>query len=142
MSQGRHVASRTRTGRVNWGTLGLVFGLFLTMSLPVSATDGWGDPNKVWICHLEDHTSSETWSGGGTTLTGDWVLAWNDAMLNGYPNPAQVTYCENPTDYSRDGDPGKLILISVKALGDETDVRGHGAQLTDRISGYPDGYKG
>lgn len=37
MSRGRHIASRTRSGRVSWGVLGLVLGLFLAMAMPAFA---------------------------------------------------------------------------------------------------------
>ena len=37
MSRGRHIATKTQTGRSKWLVLGLVLGLFLAMSLPVAA---------------------------------------------------------------------------------------------------------
>ena len=39
MSRGRHIAPKTRSGRVSWGVLGLVMGLFLAMAIPAGANN-------------------------------------------------------------------------------------------------------
>lgn len=49
------------------------------------------------------------------------------------PYQNQIDYCE--TDRG-----GNLLIVSVNAANDET--RGHRVQLSDRIAGYPDGYRG
>lgn len=96
----------------------------LLVPLAVFAKPGDDGPKKVWVCHFAGHDAAEAWTGGGTTLDGDYVVAYVDGM----PLANQVDYCESRG--------GHLILISVNAL------KGHGAQLQHRVADYPDGYKG
>jgi hypothetical protein len=94
----------------------------LVVALPVAASAGKppaDGPNKVWICHFDGH-SSDSWTGGGTTLDGDWVIT----HLDGTPTARQFELCEDEKG-------GNLILVSVNAMD------GHGAQLQDRTSSYP-----
>ena len=116
--------------------IGLAVAMIMGLSAGIAGATGdpdpsFGEPNKVWICHFADnHTADHTWSGGGTTLDGDWVLGYQVGM----PLSNQVTYCEVTHG-------GNLLLVSVNAASDD-DTKGHKVQLHDRTFGYPDGYKG
>jgi hypothetical protein len=77
-------------------------------------------PN-VWICHFNgQHSAPAAWSGGGTTLDGDYVLGY----VSGGPTQIQVDYC------LANGGAG-VITVNANALD------GHGAQLQERAAGYP-----
>jgi len=47
-------------------------------------------PEKVWVCHFPGHEAGVAWSGGSTTLDGDFVVAYQEGM----PLPDQVSYDE------------------------------------------------
>jgi hypothetical protein len=49
MSRGRHLAPKTRAGRVTWLSLGLALGLFLAMSIPAGAESR---TDKIELCHV------------------------------------------------------------------------------------------
>lgn len=96
----------------------------VAIGLTAVAIAGNGPPKKVWICHFADsHTAASSWSGGGTTLDGDYVLNWVD----GGPTEVQIAYCLEH---------GGLGVLEVAATAAEN---GHGAQLLERIAGYPEG---
>ena len=90
------------------------------MAMPASAAKPESSNKQVWVCHFPGHEAAEAWTGGGTTLDGDYVVAYADGM----PLQNQVDYCETRG--------GHLIEISSRAL------KGHGAQLTDRVADYPE----
>jgi hypothetical protein len=76
-------------------------------------------PN-VYVCHFAGHQAEAAWSGGGTMLDGDYVLAY----IAGGPTQVQVDYCLAN---------GGLGVIRVNA----NSLDGHGAQLQDRVVAYP-----
>ncbi len=103
--------------------LGLLAAAMLVVAaLAGMAFAGNGPEKKVRICHFaDDHTAPAPWSGGGTTLVGDYVLNY---AADG-PTEAQVNYCTSH---------GGLGVIEVSAKAAE---KGHHAQLLDRVAGYP-----
>lgn len=103
-----------------------------TMAVSVANDDvGYGDPNKVWLCHFDGHEIDEPYEANAGTITGDYIIQWSGPVADdGYPSD----FCANLG--------GNPILVSVNSVGDDSDVRGHGAQFTNRISDYPNGYKG
>lgn len=58
MSKGKHLAPKTRTGRLSALTLGLILGLFLAMSIPAGAGNGTikgsdTDPGAPWLGEID-----------------------------------------------------------------------------------------
>jgi len=136
--------------------LAVIASLMLVAPMAASGSDGFGDPNKVWLCHFDDgHAATQPYTDDRngaalgfwtvdkppypiTYLDGDYIVKWNAASHAGIPaglNPGQVALCN--------GNGGEFIRVSVKSLGSDVDVRGHRAQLVDlNLPTYPDGWKG
>lgn len=128
----------------------------MTVTASIAAA---GSSGKVWLCHFEDNNHDAPMPYGddrngaeegfwtvdkpgtpdnGVHLTGDYVVRYNEGRWAGIPaglNSGQIQLCE--------GNYGEFILVSVNAVGDGEDVRGHRAQLTaNSLPTYPDGWKG
>ena len=124
MYRARHVSGRRPFGTISLlVALAMVVAAFIAVPL-VGAGEAEG-PSKVWICHFEDNHVNPNTSGQFAWPDGDWVLNYRVDM----PRQNQINYCEVQRG-------GELLIVSVNS------AKGHRLQLTERISDYPDGFKG
>lgn len=105
--------------------LTVILGAVMAFGVIAAKPDEDG-PKKAWVCHFEDHDGGGVFftTADGVDLDGDYVLNY----VEDGPTQNQIDFCA--------GFGGEVITISVNALD------GHGAQLQERVAGYPDGFKG
>ena len=125
----------------------LLAGLMSVTVLSGVASASDEGPNKVWLCHFEDHHEAAQpytddrngevdgfWTlPSDENLVGDYIVRYNADTESGL-NAGQIALCT--------GNGGEFTLVSVNAIGTEETPRGHNAQNLEVMETYPDGYKG
>lgn len=108
MSQGRHIAGETRSGRVSWGALGLALGLFMAMAIPAGAA--------VERYQFTDYTINVDSVNNNASYTHTFEISLDNPCTDSYSGTGSYvgpegSWDETLSDFSMNGD-----TLSFKAV--------------------------